>query len=34
LRPGVEIRGYVQKDFYDNYLRNDNETNAVLKGRL
>ncbi len=26
LRPGVELRGYIQKDLYDYYLRSLNET--------
>jgi len=30
IRPSVEIRGYVQKDFYDYYLRRDDEASAIL----
>lgn len=30
IRPNVEIRGYVQKDFYDFYLRRSDETSAIL----
>ena len=27
IRPGIEMRGYIQKDFYDTYLRTSNKTN-------
>ncbi len=27
IRPGMEMRGYIQKDFYDAYLRTSNKTN-------
>ncbi len=30
IRPNIEIRGYVQKDFYDYYLRRDDEASVIL----